>query len=168
MERALGEENVVTLETLNSLGAKLEPNGEFEESKEVYERCLAGRMKVLGGEHKNTLGTLSNLGVAYWELRNNEKALEYYEGSERMLGKTHPRTLDTVMNIACVYDEGLENYGKAEELYESALEGKEAQLGKDEENTIRSARNLRNCLVRSGNYERLAQLLAVYPKLKTN
>ncbi|GMH71398.1 hypothetical protein TrLO_g3878 [Triparma laevis f. longispina] len=71
------------------------------------------------------------------------------------------------MNIAIIYD-NLKDYGKAEELYERALEGKEAQLGKDNESTINCARNLKTCLEASGNNKRLAQLLAVYPKLKTN
>ncbi|GMH95907.1 hypothetical protein TL16_g13250 [Triparma laevis f. inornata] len=42
MERALGEENIVTLETLNALGAELYRNGEYEEAIKVYERCLGG------------------------------------------------------------------------------------------------------------------------------
>jgi len=44
-ERALGEENVVTLTTLNLLGDELDENGEHEEAIEVYERCLVGQMK---------------------------------------------------------------------------------------------------------------------------
>ena len=106
-ERALGEENVVTLETPNTFGNKLQENGEYEEAKEVHERCLAGRMKVLGEYHKDTLMTLNNLGNVYDDLKNYEKALEYYEralkGKEKTLGKHHPNTLSTVMNIAIVY-----------------------------------------------------------------
>ncbi|GMH86242.1 hypothetical protein TrST_g6896 [Triparma strigata] len=55
MVGALGEENIVTLMTLNSLGSRLADNGECEEARKVYERCLAGQEKVLGGEHKQTL-----------------------------------------------------------------------------------------------------------------
>ncbi|GMH60376.1 hypothetical protein TrLO_g3813 [Triparma laevis f. longispina] len=79
MERALGEENVVTLETLNSLGGQLRTNGQYEEAKEVHERCLAGRMKVLGEDHEHMLMTLNYLGIVYKRLGNHEKALEYYE-----------------------------------------------------------------------------------------
>jgi len=57
----------------------LDEKGEIEEAKEVWERCLAGRMKVLGGGHPDTFGTLNNLGVVYRELGNYEKALEYRE-----------------------------------------------------------------------------------------
>ena len=76
MERALGEENVVTLETLNSLGYQLDDNGEHEEAREVYEGCSARQMKVLGEDHPDTLGTLTCLGVVYGSLENYEKAYD--------------------------------------------------------------------------------------------
>eukprot|EP00519_Triparma_laevis_P014727 CAMPEP_0182492236 /NCGR_PEP_ID=MMETSP1321-20130603/1439_1 /TAXON_ID=91990 /ORGANISM="Bolidomonas sp., Strain RCC1657" /LENGTH=80 /DNA_ID=CAMNT_0024694675 /DNA_START=6 /DNA_END=245 /DNA_ORIENTATION=- len=79
MVGALGEENVVTLETLNTLGNQLRKNGELEEARKVLERCLVGREKVLGEDHKDTLGTVNNLGEVYYELKDYEKALEYYE-----------------------------------------------------------------------------------------
>ena len=62
-----------------------------------------------------------------------------------MLGKTHPSTLTTATNIAIVYD-GMEDYGKAEELYQRVLEGYEAQLRKDHTSTMRCAENYRDCL----------------------
>ena len=50
---------------------------------------------MLGEDHRETLGSLNNLGAVYHELENYEKALEYYEraleGSERTLGKNHRR-----------------------------------------------------------------------------
>ena len=62
MERALGEENVVTLETLNTLGCVLQHIGEYMEAMKFLERCLAGREKVLDEGHKQTLMTVGNLG----------------------------------------------------------------------------------------------------------
>ena len=168
MVGALGEENVVTLDTLNQLGGELRENGEHEVARKVWERCLAGREKVLGEDHRNTLMTVNNLGLLYKNLKDYEKALEYYErdlkGSEKMLGKTHPSTLGTVINIAIVY-KMLEDYGKAEELYQRALEGYEAQLGKDHEDTKMCARNFRRCLNVSGNMKRLEELKKEFPWL---
>ncbi|GMH86439.1 hypothetical protein TL16_g10541 [Triparma laevis f. inornata] len=142
MERALGEENVVTLHTLNEIGGELQENGEFEEAKEVWERCLAGRMKVFGEDHKDTFESLNNLGVVYDDLKNYKKALEYYkralEGKERTLRKTHSETLMAVMNTGTTYLK-LRDLGKAEELYQRALKGYEAQLGKDHVSTINCA-----------------------------
>ncbi|GMH58380.1 hypothetical protein TrLO_g7376 [Triparma laevis f. longispina] len=78
VERALGEENVVTFNALTQLGMTLSDNGEYEEAKEVYERYLAGSMKVLGEDHKDTLSTLNNLGTVYDDLKIYEKAMGYY------------------------------------------------------------------------------------------
>ena len=63
MEASLGEENEVAFETLNSLGGFLQENGEYEEAIKVKERCLAGRIKVLGKDHRDTAGSLMGLGV---------------------------------------------------------------------------------------------------------
>ncbi|GMH83407.1 hypothetical protein TL16_g09587 [Triparma laevis f. inornata] len=72
------------------------------------------------------------------------------------------------MNIAIVYDY-MEDYVKAEELYERALEGKEAQLGKDHESTKECVNNCKNCLEESGNnVARLEELLIAYLWLKNN
>jgi len=167
-EKALGEENDVTLETLNELGGGLKDNGEYEEARKVLERCLAGRMKVLGKDHKNTFGTLNNLGNIYSRLRNYQKALEYFEraleGKEKLLGKSHPDTLSTVLNIAIIYLT-TKDFGKAEELYERALEGFEAHLGKDHERTIKCVKIFSYCLQHGGTFERLASLTNTYPWL---
>ncbi|GMH66191.1 hypothetical protein TrST_g11458 [Triparma strigata] len=104
MVGVLGEENVVTLETLISLGVELKLNGEHEEARKVWERCLEGHETLLGEDHKDTLEMVNNLGEVYNELKDYEKALEYYEralkGKEKTLGKKHPETLTTVKNIA--------------------------------------------------------------------
>ncbi|GMH69663.1 hypothetical protein TrLO_g11245 [Triparma laevis f. longispina] len=73
VERVLGEENFTTLETLNTLGNALQVNEENEEAKEVFERCLAGRLKVLGEYHNDTNGALNNLENVHDRLGNYEK-----------------------------------------------------------------------------------------------
>ncbi|GMH80588.1 hypothetical protein TL16_g08609 [Triparma laevis f. inornata] len=162
MERALGEENVVTLDTLNEFGRVLDDNGEYEEAKEVHERCLTGQMKVLGEDHTKTL---NNLGNVYGALKNNEKALEYYEralkGREKTLGTTHPDMISTTMNIAIVY-KVQKDYEKAEELYERALEGYEAQLGKYHKRTMNCAQNFATCLATAEETQKIREVLDEY------
>lgn len=82
------------------------------------------------------------------------------------MGTNHPVTLITVMNIAIVYNM-MEDYGKAEGLYQRALEGREAQLGRDHEDTMRCAENHLRCLEASDDHtERLEELLIAYPWLR--
>ncbi|GMH90500.1 hypothetical protein TL16_g11788 [Triparma laevis f. inornata] len=52
---------------------------DLEEARGIHAKCLAGRMKVRGEDHKDTLGSLNNLGAVYDNLRNFEKALWYFE-----------------------------------------------------------------------------------------
>ena len=117
-------------------------------------------------------GLGNNLGVVYHNLKDYEKALEYYEralkGNEKMLGKMHPETLMTVMNIANVYNDGLKDYGKAEELYQRVLEGNEAQLGKDHERTKRCAMNLAGCFAKAGEKLKLRKIVEEYPHIMIN
>jgi tetratricopeptide (TPR) repeat protein len=166
MKAALGEDNETTLDTLNSLGSRLNDLGDYEDARKVYEKCLLGQEKVLGEDHKKTLDTVNNLGNVYYKMEDYEKALEYYEralkGKEKTLGKTHPDTLSTVYNIANVYKAGMKDYEKAEELYRRALEGNEAQLGKDHENTKDCANNLALCLHEAGEKVKVRKVLDEY------
>ncbi|GMH51411.1 hypothetical protein TrST_g4607 [Triparma strigata] len=45
MVGAMGEDNAVTLDTLNQLGINLQENGDLEEARKVYDRCFAGQVK---------------------------------------------------------------------------------------------------------------------------
>ena len=69
IKSTLGEENVVYLEALHTLGGVLRLASQFEEAKEVLERYLVGRMKLFGEEHKDTLSSLHNLGLFAFEGR---------------------------------------------------------------------------------------------------
>ncbi|GMH87765.1 hypothetical protein TL16_g10956 [Triparma laevis f. inornata] len=135
-------------------GRRLKNQREFQQARDAYERSLSVQTKVLGEDLPDTLMTILNLGVLYdsentpcseeyggklivvddkrgnksKDFSDNEKALEYYgrsfEGYERTLGKNHPATLSIVMNMVILYKKRFGDYGKAEELYVRALEGR--------------------------------------------
>ena len=165
---ALGEENVVTLLTLNTLGVQLMENGELEEARKYNESCLAGRVKVLGVDHKDTLMTVNNLGAVYTRLKDYEKGLEYYEralkGKEKTLGRTHSSTLMTVVNIASFYSlkGDLQN---AADNFRKALDGNVAQLGKDHPSSKSMAKNLAKRLKDAGESKKLSELEREFPWL---
>ncbi|GMH91056.1 hypothetical protein TL16_g11946 [Triparma laevis f. inornata] len=81
-ERALGEENIIALRTLDDLGAELYQNEEYKEARELYEMCLARRMKVLGEEHKDTLMAVMNIAIVYKNgLKDYGRAGEMYQNA---------------------------------------------------------------------------------------
>ena len=57
------------------------------------------------------------------------------------------------------------NYGKAEELYLRALEGNEAQLGKDHEVTKQCSMNLAVCLAEAGEKLKLSKIIDEFPHI---
>ena len=86
------------------------------------------------------------------------------KGCERFLGKTHPNTTMSVEKIASVYM-FQEDFGKAEELYQRALKGYEAQLGKENEDTKDCAFNLGACYANSGQKQKLIAHIEKWPHI---
>lgn len=69
------------------------------------------------------------------------------------------------MNIAILYMDGTKDSVKATELYENGVKGFEAQFGKDHEYPKKTIGQLKVCLEKSGNEEKLAELKREYPWL---
>ncbi|GMH57813.1 hypothetical protein TL16_g02470 [Triparma laevis f. inornata] len=96
-ERALGEKNAVTFETLNLLGIKMDESGEYEEAIEYYERALKGSERTLRKNHPSMLTSVMNIAVVYKIQKDYGKAEELYqralEGYEAQLGKDHKSTM---------------------------------------------------------------------------
>ncbi len=73
----LGKEHPDTLTSVSNLVAVLERQGKYEAAKEMNQRALNGREKVLGMKHPSTLTSVSNLALV---LRYQGK----YEAAEEM------------------------------------------------------------------------------------
>ena len=127
-----------------------------------------GQMKVLGEDHYDTLGTLNNLGTAYYDSKNYEKALECYEralrGKEKLVGKARPSTLVSVESIAIIYAAkgGLQ---EAEVYFRKVVDGNVAQLGKDNTTQKKSVGNLAHFLELAGDTKGMEELKEEYPWL---
>jgi tetratricopeptide (TPR) repeat protein len=115
-------EDAVTYDVATCLDIELKNKGNYEEAKVLWLAALEGRRRVLGAEHKDTLGSLNNLGTVLQQVEDYEGALDYYQqalrGREKVLGKTCPQTLTTIMNMASTYKDGLKN---SEEMKRHAL-----------------------------------------------
>jgi tetratricopeptide (TPR) repeat protein len=139
-------EEAVTYDIANNLGAELDEKGKYEEAKVFWLAALEGWRRVLGEEHKKTLGSLGNMGNVLGNMKDYEGALGYFQQAfrvqEKVLGKTHPDTLMTIMNMGGIYCDGEKDFVKAEEMFRQALDGYERSLGKDQEDTKRCAYNL--------------------------
>jgi hypothetical protein len=65
---------------------------------------LAGRRRVLGDDHPNTLTSMNNLADIHHELGDLKGALDLHEqalaGRRRVLGDDHPNTLHSIISLA--------------------------------------------------------------------
>ena len=74
MESSLGEDNVVLLETLDSLGSSYFQNGDLESARKTYERCLEKQERSLNENHPHVLRTVDCLNVIYSKLEYIERS----------------------------------------------------------------------------------------------
>jgi tetratricopeptide (TPR) repeat protein len=124
-----------TAELLNKLGEyRYIAIGEHDhvQTRELHERALAIREKVLGPEHAATADSLNNLAIAlyskgdYEDARiTNERALAI---REKVLGPEHPATAKSLNNLAMALQrQG--NVLRAKPLFERALQIAEKAFG---------------------------------------
>ncbi|GMI08052.1 hypothetical protein TrLO_g12584 [Triparma laevis f. longispina] len=93
MERSLGEENLVSLRTLNEFGCELDDNGEYEEAREVHDRYAKDY-----DEYAHIYDALENYGKVE-ELY--ERSLEGYEaqfGRDQKMTKMCSKYFSTCSN----------------------------------------------------------------------
>jgi hypothetical protein len=65
------------------------------------------RKRVLGPEHPDTLASMNNLAVIYWNQGRwsevEELNVQIMEIRKRVLGPEHPDTLTSMNNLASIY-----------------------------------------------------------------
>jgi hypothetical protein len=70
----------------------------------LFERVLAGRQRVLGDDHPETMASWHLVASAYQEAGDMPRAVPLYErvlaGRRRVLGDDHPQTLASASNLA--------------------------------------------------------------------
>ena len=92
------------------------------------ESALAGRERVLGTEHPDTLASFDNLARLYSDQSRYAEATPLMESAvksrERVLGREHPDTLASMNALVRIYtDQG--HYAEAEALRDRTPDGVE-------------------------------------------
>jgi tetratricopeptide (TPR) repeat protein len=150
------------LVALNGLGNMAVQAKNYGEAEAYYKRCAAGREKLFGAGHQDTLKVINDLGG----LRLREKRLSEAEslfrhvvlGNEKLLGANDPRTLNTANSLANVLK--LEKrFAEAEPFARRALEGNTEQLGPKDPRTLNAANSLAHLLTAQQKFEEAEPLL---------
>lgn len=125
----------LTAELLNKLGEyRYIAIGEHDHTRtrELHERALAIREKLLGPEHPTTAESLSNLAIALYSKGDYESSRSINERAlairEKVLGSEHPATAKSLNNLAMVLQRQGE-LSRAKSLFERALASSQKTFG---------------------------------------
>ncbi|MFE5084489.1 tetratricopeptide repeat protein [Streptomyces mirabilis] len=112
---------------------------------EHLRRAVAGRVRMLGDDHPDTLASRSNLAGAYGAAGDLGRAIPLHEQTladrMRVLGDDHPDTLASRTRLANAYKEA-GDLGRAIPLHEQAVADRVRVLGEDHPDTLVSRNSL--------------------------
>jgi len=144
-KRTRGPEDLVTADTLNSLGFLFVKIQDYPKAEPLYQETLRIRQKVLGPEHPDTATSLNNLAALYEYMYEYAKAeplyLEALRVYRKILGPEHPYTVVSLSNLGEVYRH-MHEYAKAEPLLQEALRIRQKVLGPEHPDTAKSLNSL--------------------------
>lgn len=122
---------------------------------------VADHERVLGAEHRDTLGFRNNVAYAYESAGYLGRAISLFEqtlaDSERVLGTEHPNTLDCRNNLASAYA-AAGDLSRAIPLHEQTLADRERVLGSHHSETLVSRNNLADAYRSAGDLGRAIPL----------
>jgi tetratricopeptide (TPR) repeat protein len=130
---------------MNNLAITYWRQERYDKAEQLYLETLEIQKRVLGEDHRRTLGTMGNLAIVYHTQGRYDDAEPLYlktlRINTRLLGKTHPGTLKAMSNLAVLYmDQG--QYDEAESLLLQTLQIQEEILGVRNPSTLYSMVNL--------------------------
>ncbi|MFF9870470.1 tetratricopeptide repeat protein [Streptomyces sp. NPDC013953] len=165
--QALSEHTPAEHDTANAAslsdrtGLFLLTHGMIARATEHLHRAVAGRVRVLGEDHPETLTSRSNLAMAYEWAGDLSRAIPLYErtlaDSVRVLGEDHPYTLASRNNLAIAYGSA-GDLSRAIPLHERTLADSVRVLGEDHPYTLTSRNNLAMAYGSAGDLSRAIPL----------
>ena len=140
-QRALGERNPETLESMFTLAAIQNELGQLGPAESLYKAVYEARRRQFGEDNPDTLKTAGRLGQLYRQeskLAEAEKLLrETLERQRRVLGPEAYETLGSMFMLGYVYVRQ-SRWPEAEKLLTSAYETDRRVLGEEHPETLRA------------------------------
>ncbi|KAK1252066.1 hypothetical protein MKX08_003253 [Trichoderma sp. CBMAI-0020] len=134
-----------TYSKLEQYSNALDNLGEYNKALDYYTRALAGREKILGLEHKDTLSTINAIDLIWDYLGRNDEASEHLsmltEEEDEIIGPGYEDTLPTINNIHKAYD-SLEPYDIPSADLIQTLSGEEKKVSEPERKNTRVIQKL--------------------------
>ncbi|KAJ4309322.1 hypothetical protein N0V84_011561 [Fusarium piperis] len=135
--------------------------GNYTAAEKLGGKAVETWTKVLGEEHPNTLTSMNNLALTFWNQGRWKEAEELQvrvmETRKRVLGEEHLNTLTSMANLASIFS----NQGRwkeAEELQAQELEICSKVLGEEHPSTLTSMANLASIFSNQGRWKEAQEL----------
>jgi tetratricopeptide (TPR) repeat protein len=129
--------------------------------REVLDQAEPEIAKAFAGEPLVEASIRNTLGVSYWYLGAQEKALRQQERAlalrRRELGSGNAEAVGAMNDVAIILI-SLGRYREAQSLFEEAVEVKRRTLGPENPNTLRSMNNLATMMAIQGDFENAIKL----------
>ncbi|KAH7119278.1 hypothetical protein EDB81DRAFT_667230, partial [Dactylonectria macrodidyma] len=108
--------------------------GNYRAAEKSGEKAVKTRVNVLGEEHPDTLSSMADLALTYWNQGRWKEAEELQvrvmETRKTILGEEHPDTLTSMANLALTYRDQW-RWKEAEELQVQVMETMKIVLGEE-------------------------------------
>ncbi|CAG9946682.1 unnamed protein product [Clonostachys rosea f. rosea IK726] len=130
---------------LTKIGGYFREEGRSKEAEEAHKEAGTIYREILGEEDHNTLTSMGDLALIWWDLARFEEAekllIKVIELRKRVLGDEHPDTIISMGNLAqTIYGQG--RLGEAEKLQTKVLDLYKRVRGEEHPNTLRGMGNL--------------------------
>lgn len=161
LESECVDRNGKFIELSDKVGRCLYSNGQYREAEHLHRQTLSLRLKSLGQEHRETLGSAANLAEAlshqgkYEEAKNLHK--QTLELRKTVLGKEHPDVMVSMGYLGQVFA-AQGHYSQAEELHREARDLRRKVFDADHPMTLTSMSYLAEALRHQGKYEVAEQM----------
>jgi len=128
----------------------------LEKARELGERTVEAKTRVLGPDHQDTLSSINNLASVYRGLKNHaradELAMRDLDACVRVLGENHPDTITSLANMGNSYRQRGMN-AEALPYLERAIRGSRISLPPDSPGTAFALGWYGTALGGAGRYE---------------
>jgi tetratricopeptide (TPR) repeat protein len=155
MSMSLNSDNPRIYSILFNIGGVLQLQSHWEEAGQVIAQALAGRERVLGESHPQTLHCKANMALIYISKGNSTKAeeltREVLAAHETQLGLDHPLSLHMQNNLGYILLDQ-KRYSEAEEVLNQVVNGRARKLGAEHGETLASMFYLAEALENLGKY----------------
>jgi serine/threonine protein kinase/Tfp pilus assembly protein PilF len=160
--KVFGNKHPYVAISLNNLATCMQKKGVYGKAEKALRECLSIFREALGNEHPNVAHVMNNLAVVLTKMKKYTEAEHLFTEALAMrrtiFGDGSPDVAFSLYTLADMYED-MGNYHDAASLWQESLEIRQNALPAGHLHTIKSKRELGNCLAKLKRFEEAEKLL---------